>query len=226
MSVIHIVAAVVAAVAMVAALPVGFAASTGDANAAAWKRIWPVVGTVGAVSLVAPQGGLAVGAALFYAAACVALALSVPVRLARLRPWPVTEPAVAGALLSPLVGAIALVLDRLPGATDPGLLWWVVAVNAIGCAAGLRAASMVARSHTRANRRAALGAALIAWAPGLAAVLTLVIGSQIAFGAAGFAAVLALVGAVLSFRREPRPQPCSAQHDHDHAHDPAHTSAH
>lgn len=200
----HVLAVVAASVALIVAVPVGLSVGS-DVNARAWRRIWPVLGVIGALSLILPTGGLAVGPAVFYAAGALALALSIPARLLR-RPWPATEFAVVGALAAPLAGAVLLVADRL-GGSPAGSLWWVAAAQC-GFAAGMWAAARAAGPIGQINALGAAGAALVAWAALLGCVL-----SWWAPGiAAAGAATVALLGAVLVAACPARPPaPCEAQ---------------
>lgn len=206
-----VLAAVLAGLAMVAAIPLTLRRVGEDANAAAWQRYWPVVGVVGALSLVLPRGGLGVGCAFFYAAASAAFACSVPARLLRPRPWPVTEIAATAALLSPLACGVVLVLERTSSVPRPGLLVWVSVLHAVGFALTMLLARRAALLALRGApiRLAALGCALLGWGPLLAAGLFFV--SPLA--GALVATVGIVLGTVLALRvpRPPEVEPCSAQ---------------
>lgn len=168
MDVLVVAGSVLAGLTLVGALPLGLSICAPDANSRAWRRVWPVVGGVGALSIALPAGGgLATGAALFYAAAAAALALSATLRLLRPRPWPATETAVIGALVSPLAGAGLLVAERATALAPTAL--WGVALATAGAGLGLVGAGGAVGTGGRAARRAAIGAALLAWVPGVAA---------------------------------------------------------
>lgn len=102
------------ALGMVVVVPLGLRllGGRGDPLVAAWARVWPVAGAVGALSMLLPRGGLAAGAALLYAGATLALALTAPVRLWRTRSLAPAEVAVLTALVTPAVAGVALVAER------------------------------------------------------------------------------------------------------------------
>lgn len=105
---------VLCAVGMVVVVPLGLRLLGGreDPLVAAWARVWPVAGAVGALSMLLPRGGLAAGLALLYAGATLALALSAPVRLWRTRSLAPAEVAVLTALVTPAVAGVSLVAER------------------------------------------------------------------------------------------------------------------
>lgn len=210
MNLLGIASIVVAAVALVAAVPLGLSVGR-DANARAWRRLWPVVGLIGTLALVLPWPGITVGLAAFYAAATLALALSIPARLAR-RPWPASEYGVLAALACPLVGAVILVADRL-GAAPAGSLWWVASAHA-GFAASMWAAARavgpvdVSTKLGLASRPGVIGAALISWAALVSGLLAWWSPTPAAIGGA----VVAAVGLALVVAAPARvPEPCEAQ---------------
>lgn len=209
-----------AAISIVAVVPWVLWRSAEDANARAWGRYWVVVAVVGAISLLLPRGGLALGPAVFYLAGSAALALSVPARLLRGFPLPVTEPAVIGALLNPLVGAGLLLIDRSGMSLGAGhnLLWWVAAVHAIGFGGGMLAATRVAAGYRRgvASGRgafgwAAAGAALIAWAPMFGALFAPRFGAPAAVAAAVLVAGGSVLVLVLGRPGTTEAEPCAGQ---------------
>lgn len=108
---------VVVALGLVVLLPLGLRLLSGMRRVAA---LWPVVGAAGAASVWLPRGPGAVGLAVVYAAATVGLVLAGVLRATR---WWRTAPAarvtgaaqevaVTTALLTPVVGAVALVAER------------------------------------------------------------------------------------------------------------------
>jgi hypothetical protein len=122
---------------MVGIVPLGLRLLDDGANptALAWARVWPVAGTVGAISLLLPAGALAGGMAAVYAGATLALAASGVLRLMHLMSLRPAELAVAAALVSPAVGGVGLVAQRLDG--DAALALLVGQAHIVGFAACL-----------------------------------------------------------------------------------------
>ena len=104
---------VVVALGMLVVLPLGLRLLDGLGAVARW---WPLVGALGAASLVLPPGPLAVGLSATYAAATAVLAALGLRRAARWwrsgRSGAPLELAVLTALATPAVGAVALVAER------------------------------------------------------------------------------------------------------------------
>jgi len=97
--------------------------------------VWPVAGTVGAISLLLPAGAFAGGIAAVYAGATLALAATGLLRLLRPGSRRPAEIAVAAALVSPAVGGACLVAERLGG--DAVLALLVVQAHVAGFASCL-----------------------------------------------------------------------------------------
>lgn len=149
------------AVGMVVVVPLGLRllGGRGDPLVAAWARVWPVAGAVGVVSMLLPRGGVAVGLAVLYAGATVALALTAPVRLLRTRSLAPAEVAVLTALVTPAVAGLSLVAERagheLLGFELPVLALTVAHLHFAGFAAALVAALV---AHTTRGLLAAAAA--------------------------------------------------------------------
>ncbi len=149
------------AVGMVVVVPLGLRllGEREDPLVAAWARVWPVAGAVGVVSMLLPRGGVAVGMAVLYAGATVALALTAPVRLLRTRSLSPAEIAVLTALVTPAVAGLSLVAERagheLWGFELPVLALTVAHFHFAGFAAALVAALV---AHTTRGPFAAVAA--------------------------------------------------------------------
>jgi len=157
---------------MVVVVPLGLRLLGGrdDHLVAAWARVWPVAGAVGALSMLVPRGGVAVGLAALYAGATVALAATAPVRLARSRSLAPAEVAVLTALVTPAVAGLSLVAER----AGHELMGFELAVLALTVAhfhfAGF-AAALVAGLVAHATRTPLADAAALTVPAGTALVL-------------------------------------------------------
>jgi hypothetical protein len=150
------------ALGMVVVVPLGLRLLGGDDDplVAAWARVWPVAGAVGALSMLLPRGGLATGVALLYAGATVALALTAPVRLWRTRSLRPAEVAVLTALVAPSVAGLSLVAERagydLLGFEPTVLALTVAHFHFAGFAAALVAGLVAHATGSRVASAAAL----------------------------------------------------------------------
>lgn len=187
---------VLCAVGMVVVVPLGLRllGERDDPVVAAWARVWPVVGAVGALSMLLPQGGLAAGPAVLYLGATLALALTAPVRLWRTRSLAPAEVAVLTALVAPAVAGVALVAERagvaLLGFEPIELALTVAHFHVAGFAAAL-VAGLVA--HV-AGSRLASAAALTVPAGTLLVLVGYLLGDRVR---AGLGDVVELAGAAV-----------------------------
>ncbi|MFJ8749128.1 YndJ family protein [Streptomyces sp. NPDC102441] len=96
---------------MLVIVPLGLGL-VGDPALDGIRRLWPLFGVPGAVSLWLPRGAAATALALCYALGTLLLATRAPRRLARTRSARPAEAALLTALVTPSVAALALVAER------------------------------------------------------------------------------------------------------------------